>query len=213
MRPGGSARADDQQRGADAENPEQRFGLHPKRLALADVLRRLRARFFRPVDIRTESARWMIRARQMRMDATRVIAEAPNARHMLERFEENLDAAVQVAKRKAPTVLLIRHPRLQKEQYSRDEEALFWNGGQGSAYRGDHVTVFYSTGVLYSLMDQLDDRVRRVAQRHGVLYIDPQPALTMSANSFFDHFHLTAQGSDEVARCVASHLLGGISHG
>lgn len=190
-----------------AEHPQQSFGLHPKRLAMVEVLRRVRMRWLRPADLRDRAPRWMIRARAMRRDALQVITEAPDATRLLARFEEHLEAAVRLAQVKARDVYLIQHPRFRKERYTPEEEALFWNGGVGNAHRGDNVTVFYSTAVMFEVMDAINERIRRVAARHGIPYIDPEPFVTMSARSFFDHFHLTPTGAQEVAAVVAAEML------
>lgn len=190
-----------------AEHPEMRFSLHPKRLAITEIVRRLRMRLLRPVDSRDRAPRWMVRARAMRRDATKVIDQTPDATRMLERFEAHLDAAVGVAKRKVKHVYLVQHPRFCKTTYTPEEESLFWNGGVGNAHRGDNVTVFYSTAVMFEVMDGINACIRRVAERQEVPCIDPEPFVTMSARSFFDHFHLTPTGAQEVAAVVAAEML------
>jgi len=194
---------------AFAEHPEQVFGLHPTRLALVEVLRRLRMRWLRPLESRDNAPRWMVRARAMRRDAERVIHEAPDASRLLDQFEQNLDVAVQVAQAKARNVYLIQHACFRKDQYSAEEDGLFWSGGIGNAHRGDKVRVFYSTAVMFGVMDGINERIQRVGARRGVLCVDPEPAVTKSAKSFFDHFHLTPVGSAEVATFVADRMLRG----
>ena len=189
-----------------AESPELPLGWHPKRLALTEAVRRLRMRVLRPLDVREKAARWMGRARKMRQSAERFITEVPAAQHFLDRFERDVDEAVQRAKSRAATVALIRQPSFRKSAFPAEEEAMLWNGGVGNAFRGDVQTVFFSTEVMYALLDQMDERMRAVAARHAVAMIDPMPALTMSAAVFFDHFHLSPLGADELARCIAAEL-------
>ena len=91
--------------------------------------------------------------------------------------------------------------------YTPEEEALLWNGGIGNAHRGDKVTVFYSTEVMFGVMDGINACMQRVAERRGIPCLDPEPAVTMSAKGFFDHFHLTPAGSEAVAAFVAERML------
>lgn len=190
-----------------AESPLQAVGWHPKRLALVEFVRRARARWLRPVDVRERAARWMGRARRQRHDAKRIITEVPPAAAFLDRFEADLDATLAQAVANAGAVLLLRQPSLRKAAFTPEEESLFWNGGIGNAFRGDIQTEFYSTEVMYALLDRMDERMRRLAAKHGARFVDPMPGLTMSTASFYDHFHLTAAGADELARALAPEFI------
>ena len=191
-----------------AESPLHPVGWHPKRLALVEFVRRARARLLRPDDVREKAARWMGGARRQRQSATRVITEVPLATTFLDRYEADLDATLTQAVAQARMVLLLRQPSLRKSAYTAEEEGLFWNGGIGNAFRGDIQTEFFSTEVMYSLLDQMDERMRRLAATHGVRFVDPMPGLTMSTASFYDHFHLTAVGAEELARALAPEFVG-----
>lgn len=190
-----------------AESPEMEVGWHPRRLALRELARRARARFFTPVEHRSRAAGWMLRARAMRKNAELFIDEVPDAGHLLDAFETALEAATIRAKQRAERVLLIRQPAFKKSNFTSEEESLFWNGGIGNAHQGDEVRQFFTTRVMYALLDEVDKRMRRVASRQRVTYVDTEAAMTFDAVRFFDHFHLTPRGAGEVAAAVQRAML------
>lgn len=190
-----------------AENPETTFGLHPKRLALTALMRRLRLRWLRPVERREKAGRWMARARTLRKNAERFITEVPDTSRFLERFEADLDLAVRRASSAARQVVLIRQPSFRKAAYTAEEESLFWNGGIGNAYSGAEVKVFYSTEVILSVLDRIEDCITRVADRHGAVFVETRFAVEQSAATFYDHFHMTPTGAAQLASAVAQAVL------
>ena len=189
------------------ENPEVEFGLHPKRWAITTVLKRLRLTVIRPVERRDKAGRWMLKARQLRRNAERFITEVPDTTKFLARFEQDLDAAVRRACAGAREVVLVRQPVFRKDRYTPEEEALLWNGGIGNAYRGAEVKVFYSTEVILAVLDRIEEIVRRVAVRHGALFVETRGRVTPGTESFYDHFHLTPHGAEQLGRCVAEAVV------
>ena len=190
-----------------AEHPELNFALRPSRLALAEVARRTRARWLPVVERRPNAARWMGRARAMRRNATEIRRERPDARALVLAFEGWLRRAIARAQAAAPHVVLLRQPIFRKAAYTPEEDALFWNGGIGNAFRGDMQTTFFATEVIWGVLDEFKACVERVAADMGVPFVDTMTALDMSAAMFYDHFHLTASGSDALARRVAAEVL------
>ena len=190
-----------------AENPEVRFGLHPKRLAIASVAKRLRLRWLRPIERRQNAGGWIAGARALRRDAERFVTEVPEMTNFLEKFEAELDVVVCRAVAIASQVILIRQPAFRKARYLPEEEALFWNGGIGNAYRGEKVTVFFSTEVILELLDRIEERIARVAARNGALYVDTLPGMTASVATFYDHFHLTRSGAEQLAAVVSDAVI------
>ena len=189
------------------ESPTQHFGFTLSTLALAELRRRVLARWLQPLDARVCAAQWRVRARRMRHDAQRFITEIPDATRFLDIFEAEAEAAVVAALARADRVLIAQHPRFQKPEYTEAERALFWMGGIGNAYRGDVVTTYFSTEVLMALLDRVDERLRAVAHRHGVRFVETQSQLPMSAESFIDCFHLTTNGAEVVGRVISDALL------
>lgn len=190
-----------------ADFPERAFGWRPKATALAWSVAWARRRVLRPVDRWSNAGRWLGRARRSRQNALEMRTSVPDAGMMLDIFERHLRSAVRRAAAVAPRVLLIRQPSFRKTSYTPMEEALFWHGGIGSAYREDPITVYFSTDVLFALHDLVDERTRAVAEALGVEYLDPAPFLEMSADTFYDHFHLTASGCAALGEAVAGAVV------
>lgn len=193
--------------GVFAEHPERPWGWTPRGLALVELLRRARTRVLRPTEVKADAAQWMGRARAQRAAAARLIDDVPPAKAMIEAFEAGLEEAVRAAQAAGARVVLIRQPRWQKPRFTAEEEALLWNGANANVFRGVEPTAYYTTRVMYALLDELDACMRRVAERRGARFVDPHPAIPMTAESFYDHFHLTPAGSEALARAVADAFI------
>lgn len=192
-----------------AWHPELRFAWTPRRLALAESYRRLRARL--TVERHCNAAAWMGRARRARVGAWErgeLLEHTPDASVLLDAYERRLSRALEIAQGHARRVVIVLQPMFVKERPTDEERAHLWNGGQGQAYRDD-VRTFYSDAVLERLMAAINERTRRVAQDRGVEVLDPAPALDFGLHHFFDHAHFTPAGAAVVARVVADHLLAG----
>ena len=189
--------------GVFAEYQERAWTWRPRGLAVAEFIRRVYTRVIRPIEVRYDAAQWMGRARAQRAAAARMIDDVPPAAAMIESFEAALEDAVGAVEAAGARAVLIRQPRWIKERFTPDEEALLWNGANANVFRGVEPTAYYSTRVMYALLDELDAAMQRVAARHGARFVDPMPAIPMTAESFYDHFHLTPAGSEALARAVA----------
>lgn len=187
------------------EHPEMQYGLRLRHLALTEVIRRVRTRLRRRPKVDRNAARWMGRARAMRQQAREIRRELPDPQVMLAAAETHMRDILALAQAAAPRVLVVRQPWFDKVHPSPDEEALFWSGSVGSAFRG-FVDVFYSHEVVVRLMAMLDDRIARVCEEMGVPSMDVRPRLEMSARCFIDQFHLTTEGCRRVGDAVARRL-------
>ena len=192
-----------------AVRPEMPLGWTPGTCALAELMRRVRARFWTTY---RDAVRWMGRARLDRANATEIRDEAPGSEVMLTAFRERLHGAVQVAARHADRVLLVDHPLFDKASYTAAEDALMWNGGVGQAYR-ERQTVFYSTRVLCSLMREVEAITRDVAAREQVEHLAMRGLISPDADNFIDHIHLTPAGSVRVGEAIAAAVLTGSTAG
>ena len=188
-----------------AVRPDMPFGWAPGTCALAELVRRLRARFWTTYP---DAVSWMGRARRDRASATETRDEAPGNDVMLQAFRQRLHGAVQVAARHANRVLLVDHPLFDKESYAPEEDALMWNGGVGQAYR-ERQTIFYSTQILCSLMRKVEAITGEVAAREQVEHLAMRGLISPDATNFIDHIHLTPAGSIRVGAAIAAAVLRG----
>ena len=186
-------------------HPEQVFGWRGSQLALAELVRRARHRWLRPVDVHERTCRWIARARAMRARAADVRTRTPDPSPMLAHFERHLRAALGRARRQADRVILVRQPWFAGAS-SPDELALMWHGGVGQAWRED-VTTFYSLEALSDLMAHVDRTAGLVARELSIEQLDLMPILERSTRTYYDFFHATPAGARAIAAAVGALVL------
>jgi len=187
-------------------HPQQASGGMPSQWAAIKLARQLRQSWLRPVDVRERAGSWVPAARKMRAQAKEVRTSVPDPAVMLDRFERHFRRLLRRARAHADRVLVVRQPWFEK-QYTADEEAQFWHGGVGKAWK-EAISVFYAQGVLNHLMELVDARAAAVADELGIEHLDLRTALTPSLESYYDCFHCTPAGAAVIARAVAAALLG-----
>jgi len=188
-------------------HPEGSFGWRPRELALVELLRWLRHRWFRPVTVRENFGAWYREARAMRARATELRTCVPDPTAMLENFAYHFCRVIRRAGATADRVVVVQQPWFEKA-YTPQELAHMWHGGTGKAWR-EAVTDFYSMDVLCRLMALMDARAVRVAEDLGVEHVDLKTVLEPSLNNYYDFVHFTPTGSAAVAAAVAAALLRG----
>jgi len=187
-------------------HPEGPFGWRPGTWAISELLRRLRRRWLRPVEVTERVGRWYADARAMRARAREVRTVVPDPAVMLDRFDDHLRHALLRARAHARRVLVVPQPWFEKEAYTTEEESQLWHGGMGLAWR-EPVTTYYSLDVVNRLMRLVYARAARVAEQAGVEHLDLRPRLEPSLEHYYDHVHFTPAGSAVVAWAVADALL------
>ena len=186
-------------------HPRQPFGWRPGQTALAEVARRLRRSWLRPLEIKEHAGSWVVAARKMRAAAKEVRASVPDPAPVLDHFERNFARLVRRAQAHADRVLILRQPWFENP-YTAEEAARFWHGGMGKAWK-DTITVYYSLEIVNHLMDLVDARVAKISTALGVQNLVLRPLLTQGLRHYYDHNHLTAAGAAVVAGAVAAAML------
>lgn len=186
-------------------HPEGPFGWTPQTLASAEILRRLRRQWLRPVGVHKQAGRWYMNARAMRARATDIRRGMPNPGPMLDHFERHFRQLLQASMLHADRVIVVHQPWLDKE-FTPAETARMWHGGVGQVWRQE-VTTYYSFEVVSSLIALLEARAVRVASELRLEQLDLMPLLEQSLDSYYDGFHLTPYGAKTVAIAVADALL------
>lgn len=186
-------------------HPEGPFGWKPRQLVLLDLLRRLRRRWLPRVEVHDRAGGWMVDARTMRARAKEVRTTVPDPAPMLDDFEGHFRRLVQMAKRHADRVIVIRQPWLDKD-YTPEEAAQMWHGAVGVPWQ-EEVNTYYSLAVFNRLMWLLDARAAAVADALDVEQIDLMPVLERSLEIYYDGLHLTPAGARVVAGLLASVIL------
>jgi lysophospholipase L1-like esterase len=186
-------------------HPEQSFGWSPRRLALAEVVGRLRRLWLRPVDVNERAGGWIGKARAMRARAKVVRTAMPDPAPMLRHFETHFRRVLEQARRHADRVLVVRQPWFDRE-CTPDEALRMWHGGAGQAWV-EEVTTYFSHDVLRRLMRRLDAAAARIADEHDVEQLDLLPIVEPGLENYYDFFHATPAGARIVAAAVADALV------
>ena len=182
------------------KHPAHPFSFSPRHMALIELARRVRDQR-KPVKVRDGVGKWLIKAREMRLNAPDLLTATPDPTPMIDNFAHYVDESVRLAKQKASRVIIITQPWFQKEKYSAEEEALFWHGGRGDVITQD-VKTFYSHQVIFALMKRIEDVVLASATKHGVESFNMRTVLEPSKENYYDHFHFTPIGAAKVARMI-----------
>jgi hypothetical protein len=182
------------------KHPAHPFSFSPRHMALIELARRVRDKR-KPVKVRDGVGKWLIKARQMRLNAPDLRTATPDPAPVIDNFARYFAESVRLAKQKASRVIIITQPWFQKKKYSAEEEALFWNGGRGDVITQD-VKTFYSHQVIFDLMKRIEDVVLTSATKHGVESFNVRTGLEASRENYYDHFHFTPIGSAKVAQMI-----------
>jgi len=186
-------------------HPRQPFGWRPGQTRLAEVARRLRRSWLRPLEVKEHAGSWVVAARRMRAAAKEVRASVPDAAPVLDHFERNFARLVRRAQAHADRVLILRQPWFENH-YTAEEAAHFWHGGMGKAWK-ETITVYYSLEIVNHLLGLVDARVAKIATALGVQNLTLRPLLTQGLRHYYDHDHFTAAGAAVIAGAVAAAML------
>jgi hypothetical protein len=189
-------------RGVFDTHPEAAFGWRPGKMALVELLRRFRSRVFRPIEVRRGAGARLGKAREMRRNATTILDDVPDPAVMVDHFERRFREMLENVRSRVGRVLLVRQPWFRKEAYDAKELAAFWHGAAGNPY-GEVVTTYYSFRVVARLVDLVDRRAAEVADSLGIQQVDLMPHLEPSLRTFYDYWHFTPAGAEQVGKVVA----------
>jgi len=190
-----------------AGHPRQRFGWRPGAWALAEVARRLRRAWLRPLEVKERAGAWQESARRMRAQATDVRDTMPDSTVMVQHFEDHFRRLCRRATARADRVIVMLQPWFEGD-YSPQEAARFWHGGVGRPWK-EQVSAYYSLEVVNRLLDSVHARAAQVADELGIQRVNLRNVLTQRARHYFDHDHYTPAGAAVVAQAVANALVGG----
>jgi lysophospholipase L1-like esterase len=186
-------------------HPNQTFGWKPGALALAEIARRLRRRWLRPLEVKERAGAWQANARRMRAAATDVRDTLPDAAAMVQHFEEHFRRACRHAMARADRVLVLLQPWFEGP-YTPAEAARFWHGGVGRPWK-ETISAYYSLEVVNRLLDLVHGRAAQVADELGIEQLNLRRVLTQRVRHYFDHDHFTPAGAALVAQTVANAVL------
>jgi hypothetical protein len=187
-------------------HPYGPFGLRPGKSGIGEILRRLRAKHLRPIEVRQGAGARLAKAREMRRKAATIVTAMPDPAPMLDHFERRFREMLADVRRRVPRVLVVRQPWFRKDRYSPGELEAFWHGAAGNPYAGA-VTTYYSFDVVSRLVDLMDRRVEAVCRDVGIEQVDLMPLLEPSLATFYDFWHFTPAGGAVIGKAVADAVL------
>ena len=189
-----------------AYHPAQRFSWNPRASAVAELVRRLRQSWLKPVEVKENVGAWLVSGRKMRAQAKELRTSAPDPTALLDDFELHFRRALRRAMLCARRVVVVRQPWFEKD-YTPEESGRFWHGGIGKPWK-EKVTVYFSFDVINRLLRQVEERVVAVADELGLEHVNLRPVLNQGLRHYFDHDHFTPTGAAVAAETIAGVLTG-----
>ncbi len=190
------------------QHPRQRFGLAPKRTALAEAVRRwLRRKSHTAHAVRNAGAR-LTRVRLQRAAALRLLTTLPDTTGLVQRFERNLRLSVMRCKSRGVRVIVGIQPCCDKPQWSPEELAAFWGYCDGDP-ESPLVRIFYDIHLIAELFRLLGQTCARVAKELDVECVDMAPVLAPDLKHYYDFAHVTPLGAEVIAKRLAQQVLQG----
>lgn len=192
---------------ATGEGSTKRFRFKTKEL-IQNVFGRGLARSFgspKDIHIEDEAGRVYIQRREFRKKAKTIRDELPDLESGLEEYERNLGVCCDEAKRHSVRVILMTQPVLWDPDLPQDLLDLLWTGGVFSI-SGEGLD-YYSVEVLSEAMDAYNERLREIAEKRGLDFIDLASMLPKDSTIFYDDCHFNENGSRLLAKIVVDYLL------
>lgn len=169
-------------------------------------LTQLKRRFFPEVGSVEQDAggKWYDAVRQQRREALKkgALTEPPAAIAAgLERYDQGLTAIIWICRQRKQRLLLMTQPTMWRADLPPPLQDLLWTVSMDRAY---------SPGVLRSMMDAYNAKMKQVAAREGVDLLDLASMLEEDDSTFYDDCHFNISGSRKVAalasKWFAAHL-------
>jgi hypothetical protein len=186
-------------------HPEGPFGWTPRKAAMRRIASSWKRRLLKPLEVRERAGKRLIDVRAMRASATTLIDTPPDATPMLDHFERWFERCLRRAQAKAPLVMAVRQPWLEKE-FTADEERQLWSYAVGRPYH-QKCTTYFTHAAAWKLLRAVDQRASEVATRLGVQQVELMSVLPADFTTYYDEQHHTPAGCRLVGETVARALL------
>lgn len=188
-----------------AQHPEPPFGWTPRKAAMRRIASSLKRRVLKPLELRERAGKRLVEVRAMRANATKLIDTPPDPAPMLDHFERWFASCLGRARAKAPLVMAVRQPWLEK-QFTPEEASWLWSYAVGRPYH-QNCTTYFTHAAAWKLLRALDHRADEVATRLSVAQLELMPILPADFTTYYDEQHHTPAGCKLVGEAVARALL------
>jgi lysophospholipase L1-like esterase len=152
--------------------------------------------------VRDTRVRWLERKQLKRKNRRKVKIPAAKRATLpaaLDSYAANLRSIIDIARQQGTEPIFMSQAVLGRA-LSPDERKRLWMG----AVDGGKAYVFHTERL--DILEQYNDRMRNVAEAHGVLFLDLPSHLNTLKKAFYDDCHLNEYGCRETARFVAQRI-------
>lgn len=155
-----------------------------------------------------DTGKGLLRWRDHRRQAKRILTEVPDLTAGLATFRANLGTIAELAAAKGTRLVLMTQPTLWRADLSEEEQKMLWMGGVGD-YMREPGHDYYSPGVLAEVMKRFNEVTLAFCRERGLGCVDLASEIPKTPKIFYDDCHFAHTGSELVAQSVASFLKKG----
>jgi len=149
-----------------------------------------------------DTGKWYTAAQEHRRNAG-IVDDMPNLAPLLEEYEYNLNAIIDIAKSKSIRLILMTQPSMYRKGLTEQEKNLLWGGAVDES-----LEKYYSVRVLAVRDEQRNSKLIEVCQLRGIECIDLANCLPKDITVFYDDYHFNESGSKMVADVIGDYLSG-----
>lgn len=149
---------------------------------------------------------YLVRWRERRRHATRILTQAPDLTAPLAEYRRNLNVIADLAAARKIDLVLMTQPTLWRADLPEEARNLLWFGGLGDFQR--EAVPYYSVAVLAETMRRYNAVLLDVCRERQLPCLDLAALIPQETTMFDDDCHYTDAGANAVAAAVIEHLRG-----
>ena len=185
--------------------PEMRFRV--SRPAIYHLLKRARIYCFGITSIRENAGRHIEKEMESRTRAMPHIRIDSDPSVMVRTYQQNLRSAVEIARRHARRVILVRQYWFDESAFTPHTKPLFWQSRLGSP-KAPGPPVFIQRSQMIDLFRLVGAATEEVANECGVECVNLVEQLEPREGNLYDSTHFAPEGGRQTAEVIAKTILG-----
>ncbi|MFQ5863209.1 MAG: SGNH/GDSL hydrolase family protein [Candidatus Brocadiales bacterium] len=158
--------------------------------------------------IQDKNGRYVVKNRQRRKNASKILDKMPDLTSALEEYGSNLIKLIDIAKANSVRLIFMTQPSIWRQDLTPQEEGLLWlatfpekKGGRGMYYT-------YTKEALNEGMKKYNNTLVEVCKLRGIECIDLASRVPKNTAAFYDDAHFNENGSRIVADTIYKYLSG-----
>lgn len=176
------------------------LGCFIKRSILWELLANTKDKLFPSKEI-SNLAEFIDNGRITRKKST-IINEMPDLNKYLNKYEENINAFIDIAKENKVQIVFMTQPTIYNTGMNESQRDMVSFGKKGKV--GNE---YYAINILKSVIDSFNYSLTSVCQNRNIQIIDLCRYLPKDTSIFFDDCHFNRGGNKEVANIIYEHLI------